>query len=375
VRPFPLAAVTAAVILSLALPSTAAVAATTAPAKPSPSPSSTGASAPAQKVTFGIGAATGGRVDRRSSFALIQARGTWIGDQAALVYLSNVALTMTIYVADAYNASDGSLSLQSKETKPTDLASWVTLRPPGGRTTLLVPAKGTVIVPFSVKVPTGASVGDHTAGIVASITAKAEGAGGKATDIDLEQRVAMRLGLRVAGVLKPELTVENLGASYLGSLNPIGTGTAEVSYMVRNTGNVRLGGRQNVSISGLVGRTVAAENVPAVPELLPGGSARVTVEIPGIAPLFFMTAIVTVTPTAPTTDANPPGFVATASAHFWAVPWMLLAIVFVLIGLVGWWWRRRRMVPTPSPGRRERGGGAGELVTAGSALGSSENRP
>ena len=32
----------------------------------------------------------------------------------------------------------------------------------------------------------------------------------------------------------------------------------------------------------------------------------------------------------------------TATTHFWAVPWILLAAVILLLGLLAWWLHRRR---------------------------------
>jgi len=165
----------------------------------------------------------------------------------------------------------------------------------------------------------------------------------------------VRLAVRVAGQLKPELTIENLSASYAGSLNPLETGTATLTYTVRNTGNIRLGGAQAIAIGSLFGGNVQAENVPDIPLLLPGGSATVTIPVPGVRPLGLMTATVHVAPLAAAGDANPEASVATATVQFWAMPWILLAILLLLILLILLLIRRRRRREPEPQGRRVAG--------------------
>jgi hypothetical protein len=248
----------------------------------------------------------------------------------------------------------------------------VTLSLPGGRSSFVVPARGHVVVPITVKVPANAYVGDHMAGVVAALAAKGQAGQGVSTPVDLEQRVGVRLSVRVAGVLKPELQIRDLTASYVGTLNPIAPGSAVVSYTVVNTGSVRLGGRQHVSVSGIVGPHAQADGIADLPLLLPGGSAHVTVTVPDVWPLVWERAEVSVDPLGVQGDANPVTTV-TAVTSFWAIPWMLIAILITL-GLLGYWWyRHRRATPPPTPGKREKEGAddEGDLVLAGAPAESS----
>jgi hypothetical protein len=324
-------------------------------ATPSPSPSAgaaAGSDPTAPPVTFGIGPSTKGKLDRRPNFTLLIVPGKSAKDEFAVVNLTEKPLTLNIYAADAYNGPDGALNLEPAAKAPRDLAKWVKFTTPTGKGFIVLPPRSTRFIPFTVTVPKTAYVGDHLAGVIASTVSAGQAPGDRGADIKLEQRVALRLGVRVAGELTPELTVENVSATYAGTLNPFGKGTAEVTYTVRNTGNVRLGGRQEVKVRGLTGPTVSAGNLPDIPLLLPGGSASVTVPVADIVPLVYLTASVTVQVLAPAGDANPPAPVATGSTTFWAVPWTLLAVFLGILLLGGWLWRRRRMPSTSGTGRR-----------------------
>ena len=310
-------------------------------ASPSPSPSAS-ASDPSRIVTFGIAPATKGKVDRRPNFNLLLPKGNSAKDSIALVNLTFKPLTLNLYAADAVNTPDGQLSVQPASVEPSDAASWVTFKTPTGKGYVIVPPRTTVVVPFTVKVPDGTYVGDHLAGIVASTVTRGQTPGDRTTDVEFEQRIAVRLGVRVAGELAPSLAVENVTATYSGTLNPFGSGVATVSYTVRNTGNVRLGGAQKVTIAGLVGGAAVADSLPDVPMLLPNSEATVTVPVEGVRPLGPVTATVEIVPLGVAGDANPPSEVASSSVVIWAVPWLLLALILVVVFAVLAWLRLRR---------------------------------
>lgn len=326
----------------------------------SPTPAPSGASPSSSKaagtgnITFGIGPSTKKKVDRRSSFNVLTPRGNVLRDEVAVVNFTAAPLTLDLYAADAVNGADGALSLQPAAVPPKDAAAWVRFGAPGDKGYVVVPPRSSVYVPFTVTVPRTAYVGDHLAGIVASTVSKGQAPGQRGTDVTFEQRIGVRLGVRVAGVLEPRLVVENVSASYSGTLNPLGRGTAVVTYTIRNDGNVRLGGRQTVTVAGLLGPSTASAPLPDVPLLLPGGSATVSVPVEDVPPLGPMTATVTVDALAPASDANPPSAQAVGTATFWAVPWILLALLLILaLGLA--WWVRARRAATPPPGRRAAG--------------------
>jgi hypothetical protein len=177
---------------------------------------------------------------------------------------------------------------------------------------------------------------------------------GQSQKVSFEQRVALRTYIRVSGDLKPGLEIDNLKASFQGTPNPVGTGKVSVSYTVRNSGNVKFGGRQTLSVSGLFGKTGSVTALADVPLLLPGNSMRVSAKVLDVRPGFSMHATLTVRPLQLQGDVNPPVADAIASTRFWAIPWSGLAIVVLLLILIAaaLWWRRRP--PRPDAGRAGR---------------------
>jgi hypothetical protein len=359
---------------SLALAFLLAAPSTAIAASPSPSPppgAGTGATPPTApaKATFGLGPASATAVDGRPRFEWSADPGGTLKDHVAVVNIGSTALTLDLYARDAVNQPDGSLGLQTKASNPTDAGSWITLEIPRGASTITVPARSTVIVPVSLAVPSNASPGDHTGGIIVSLTARSTSTGKQALTPNLEQRVAVPVAIRISGPLRPSLSVQSLSASYGQTLNPVGSGHAAVTYKVVNTGNVNLGGHEAVSISGLLGSRVHAK-APDVPVLLPGGSIIESIPVHGVLPEFLMSARVTVTPLAASGDVDP-GLIATSgSKHFWAVPWLLLGIMALL--LLGWRQLRRRKRPSTGRHGTKSGGGTRRR---GSAPAPSSRRP
>ena len=348
--------------LSLALSAGSAGAASTAGPSASPSPSPTAGAAPST-VTYGLGPATNGGLDLRASYRLITTPGGTVMDEVAVVNVSDVPLTLNLYAVDAVNGTDGEVGLKAAAAELEDSAAWVRFQTPSGKGYVELRPRQTLFVPFTVTVPKNAPVGDHLAGVVVSTVATGQSPGDRAASVTLEQRVALKLAVRVAGELNPQLTVDGLTARYSGTLNPFGSGSATLTYTVRNTGNVRLGGTQSASVTSLLDSTASAAAVPDVPLLLPGGSATFTVPVDGVSPLVLMRADVRVFPVAAEGDANPSTLEVTASTVFWAVPWLLIALLLLLVLAVAAYLRNRRR-DTPAAGRRERSAGGTDLVGA-----------
>ncbi len=331
-----------------AAPNAAALAAGT----PAPAPAASTSIATPAVDTFGIGPATNGKVDRRANFDFVQARTGVISDQIALVNLSQHALRLNLYAATIRNAADGSLALDPRLAKPTDVATWVTFHTPGEKPFVVVPARTTVIVNFTIQVPPEAYIGDHLAGVVASVVSESQANGSHAANLKLEQRIAIRLAIRVAGAIQGQLTVDNLKAHFVGTVNPFGTGAAVVTYRVRNSGNVRLGGQQQVVLHSLVGLSYPAAAVADLPMLLPGGSAVVSVTVTGVPALVHLTAQVQVTPVVPAGDADPSAATARAAVGIWAVPWSDGGLLLLLFLVVMYLRSIRGARPVPNHGRR-----------------------
>jgi hypothetical protein len=335
-------------ILGLGFPASAGAAAGRAPVPGVSTPASsgkTGGKGPA-RATFGIAPSTPGATDGRTYFGYRLGPGVKRTDFVAVVNYAAKPITLTVGVADLGNNADGSLAVGADKASATDAGSWITIK---HAPQITVPAQsnkgpGRIEIPFAITVPVKVTPGDHGAALFATLTTTSTG---KGANVELNQRVGARVLIRVPGPLTPGIVIRDLSASYSQSWNPIHAGTAQVKYTIVNTGNVILGAKQSVSISGWFGThvTAPAKSAPEIPLLLPGKSATLSYAVNGVWPAFRQSLKVTVTPLVqPSDTATVHVSPVSASTTFWAIPLVLIAIfVLVVLLVVGtWWWGRRR---------------------------------
>ena len=144
------------------------------------------APAPAtETLTFGTQPATAGSPDARPDYVLSATPGAVFNDEIAIRNYSEQPLELQVYASDAFNTDDGGYDLNAANVEPTDIGTWVSL----AQSTVTVPARGFVIVPFTITVPPQEEVrpGDHDGGIVASLRTYQTDANGNR--IALDQRV------------------------------------------------------------------------------------------------------------------------------------------------------------------------------------------
>jgi hypothetical protein len=303
-------------------------------------------------VTFGVEPASSRAPDGRPFFSFGVTPGGLLVDHVAILNYSLRPLPLSVYPQDAVNTASGGFTLKVGAIAPTDAGAWISLGRP--RLSVTVPARRSVhsppaalILPITLRVPFTATPGDHVAGIVAVLTSVARR--GRA-NVRLDQRVATRVFIRVSGTVHAQLSVENVSASYQGTLNPVGRGQVTVTYRVRNSGNAILGGTQAVQVTGWFGQQVTVTTLPQVPLLLPGNSVEETVQVPGVFPSGPLTATVAVIPLHLQGEVDP-GLVGkvTASTTLWAVPWPLFVVLLVLAGLGAEYLRRRRRQSPAGP--------------------------
>ncbi|MCX5214902.1 hypothetical protein OG689_37550 [Kitasatospora sp. NBC_00240] len=313
-----------------------------APAPAAPAP----AAGPAAAQTFGIQPASETEPDTRGTFSYGVTPGAVLKDHVAVWNYSEQPLTLRIYPADAFNTDTGGYDVLPEGTASTQAGSWLRT----GAATLELPARSRQIVPFTLAVPATAPPGDHPAGIVATLRSESKDAKGNAVTVD--QRVGARINIRVSGDLRAALKVEDAHAVYHPSLNPLSTGHTTISYSVRNTGNVRLGGRQAVRVANVFG-TIATGDAPAdLQELLPGNVVHHRLDVAGAYPTLWATAGITIDPLPIAGDKDPALSSSVDKRRFASIPWALLAVLLPLALLGGWWWRRRRDrgAPAAPPG-------------------------
>ncbi|WP_433062350.1 WxL protein peptidoglycan domain-containing protein [Dactylosporangium sp. CS-033363] len=267
----------------------------------------------------------------RSYFVYDVKPGQQLDDTVRVTNRATIAQTFTVYGADAYTTVDGAFDLQPASRKPADAGSWIAL----GQRAYTVEAGAQLDIPFRLTVPANATPGDHAAGVIASVVTQQSTGDGATVNVD--RRVAARVYLRVAGQTRPAVAVETVSIAYDNPPYPFAGSTMTVTYRLRNTGNLRLGGAARLHVTGLFGASLGRTPDITVPELLPGASITVTEHIAGIAPAGPLSANVTVDPA----TAEGPLPSVTRSATLWAVPWTALAAI-LLVALIVLGLRRRR---------------------------------
>ncbi|MBV9872289.1 MAG: hypothetical protein JO214_16890 [Frankiaceae bacterium] len=309
------------------------------------------------RVSFGIEPASASKPDARPNLDIGATPAARLSDHVAVLNYSAQPLRLQVYATDAVNTATGGFSLLPQHRKPVDVGSWVAI--PRRFSTVNVPAAvagrpGRVIVPVAISVPATASPGDHVGGVVASLRTVGQNTSGQ--NVVLDQRIATRLFVRVAGELHPALTISNVHTHYDGTLNPVGHGGVTVSYDIRNAGNVSMGVREAVSAASLFGSKSAAPS-KTVPLLLPGDTLHESAHVGGIWPQIFDHAVVTATPLAPQGGSDPGLAPQSVWRRVWAVPWPLISLL-ALLAAVAFGYRRylsdRVRAFTRRPGRRHR---------------------
>lgn len=277
-----------------------------------------------------------GTLDGRTRLELQVDAGATVADHVTIANASTAEQTFDVYGADAINTADGGYDLLAAATPSTDAGTWITVDQPQ----VTIPALSTATVAVTVAVPATATPGDHAAGILVSRTNPTPDAGGVVVD----SRVAVRVYVRVSGELQPALTVSDVRVHYTPSLVPFAPSNADVSYTVRNTGNVMVLGTPRVRVTGPFGTQLATRDAEQTNEVLPGQSFTVHTVLAGVEPAVVGTAVVDVAmAAAPGPETEIPLVSSTARKAFPAVPWTGLAVL-VLVGLGVWWWLRARRI-------------------------------
>jgi hypothetical protein len=291
-------------------------------------------------ITFGAGPANATKPDGRTIFTWGGSAGGSFEDHIAVLNITRHPEVLRVYTVDVTPGTAGGFVYAPRSAPRVGAGAWVAVGTPHALGFIRAKPQSTTILPVHLTIPANASPGDHAAAVIVSLTGLVNGKSGQ--QVNLEQRVAVRALIRVAGVLRPQLRIEHLHASYAGRLNPIKGGRVTVKYTVANTGNAILSGTQQVSVHGMFGRTTHANGLPAIPTLLPGGTFVVTAHLPDVFPEIRMTAKVQVTPVGLPGDADPNLSTVTASTQFWAIPWLLFGIILLVLLSVAWRLRRWR---------------------------------
>jgi hypothetical protein len=298
-------------------------------------------SKPAPRAFFGLGPATKGKVDGRPYFSWSASPGSFLNDQVALVNFGVIPVTITVFVTNAVSTPHGGTAFLSRGKAHGGLAAWVKLRMPHGSPVITIAPRSKVFVPVSAVFPKNATPGDHVGAIVASLTSVIQSK--NHAKVHLVQQVAARIIARISGRLQPRLSVSGMRVTYDDPLNPVATRPATVSFNIVNSGNLVLGGKVSVSISGLLTTAKQRKDIISVPAMLPGGSDGASVTVDGVYPGFLETGKVNIQPLVPTGQFDQGLRAYSGQVSFWAVPWIPLLIVILIVLIpFGLWYRRRR---------------------------------
>lgn len=292
---------------------------------------------PAQAADNGAWSATPvrkGEQTPRQFFFFEVTGGQTLRDAITIVNSSEVDQELFVYPADAYNTPAGAgFALRSKDEKMTDVGSWVKV----SKTQVTVPANGRATVPFTMAVPDDASPGDHAGAIVTLEPAPPIPTDGN-SQIVTQRALGVRLYVRVAGPLTPQLTVESVRLDAQPARLPfIGRqGGAVVTYTVRNSGNVRITANRVITLKGLFGRTLHNTGSGPIPEILPGSTVILTESFSGMPVLDQVTGRVEI-------SEQQVGVESAGDDTAWIVSIPFLLVLLVLLVLVGFaiWWSRR----------------------------------
>ena len=262
------------------------------------------------------------QVAARPYFYLSADPGQTIQDKVVVANKTAKPLTFRLYAADAYNtARDGGFAVRTVTETMRGVGAWA--KPAKSRVT--VPAHKTVTVPFTLHVPEGAEPGDHPGALVALDERVDKGDGSLA--LGVQRAVGARVYLRVSGPTLPALAVEHVHVSHHQPLVPgLGDSDATISYTLHNTGNVTLDPKVTLKAQGLFGRTLLSRGLTRIPaELLPGQRVQLSEPWKGSPQLDWGDITLT---------ASAPGTKQSASASFFALPWLAAALLLA-VGFVG----------------------------------------
>ena len=226
----------------------------------------------------------------RRSFEYTVDPGTQIVDSMVITNSGETSADFLIYATDAINEFEtGAFGLLERETAPTDAGAWITT----ASDKLTIEPGMQAIVPFNLLVPSDATPGEHVAGVVAAVITAGSSDGAA---VELEQRVGARVYLTVSGAVEAGVEIEGLTSGFNPEFNPFAAGNVDLSYTLRNSGNVRVDVAQTITVNGPFGIQIAQLTPEPVSELLPRQSVRVDSNIPAVLALFLSFSTVTVTP-------------------------------------------------------------------------------
>lgn len=299
-----------------------------------------------------------------ASWFVYEAKPGSVIEDAALIKNHDLdnPVTVRIYAVDGTTTTNGVFALTLATDQQSGIGAWVEVLPPKSQEPagqeaeapvqqegekligleINVPAGQNVEVPFKLKVPENASVGDHTGGLVIETAPKkAEGTG-----FSVVTRIGARIYLTVPGEKVYSLkikdfnwksvdyTSEELKRLFLGKVQRLLGLYRKGAFFVTldNLGNVQLGTQKvplkgKLIISNIVNQIIDEKEVE-LGTILPKGEITQTFTWKRNNPLFLRyQANLEVT----YAKDKPPK---TSTTYFWVIPWPLVLSLGILVVLI-----------------------------------------
>ncbi len=141
--------------------------------------------------------------------------GDSVAQELELVNTTDKDISLRVAPVDGAASAYGGTAYSDSEKKPAQVGAWIRLT----QLEFAVPAGGSVIVPFSVRVPGDASSGLHVGGLAvwdpaaATTSGDGEKAGGASMSVTMVTRLVLPLVVTTPGPREPHLTVTGVKPS------------------------------------------------------------------------------------------------------------------------------------------------------------------
>ncbi|QEO13972.1 DUF916 domain-containing protein [Agromyces intestinalis] len=266
--------------------------------------------------------------DGRGAFEYTLGPGETVTDYVGVSNLGAAPISVKVYAMDATTTADGAFTLPPAGTESEDVGAWVGV---GGDEVFEIAPGTRLDIPFRLTVPPDVSPGDHAGGIVAALS-ELSATGDGAQQVAVDRRVGARIYVTVPGEQLPALDVRDVTIAYDGGWN-LFDGTANVTYTLANSGNMRVGGESQLVVDGPFGWRLGEAEAREQAEILPGASVRVEEQLTGIIPALLVFASVELTPGLDGGAAV--GGEHLASGTGWAIPYPVALVALLLLGIAG----------------------------------------
>jgi len=284
--------------------------------------------------------------------------GQVIEDFARVINLDSKPATLTVESVDAFMLPDGGFALVEGAKNNTDIGNWVEL----SATEVTLPPNKEKIVPFKIKIPADAEVGDHIGALAVyksnnepTSTVRIGGTG-----VGISTRVGARIYLTIKGDITRKLALHKRTMYGRGQI-------LMFNFKLSNLGNVRADLAVTARIYGIWGLYDKREDVP-IGQIFPQKTLYAEVPWPGKArPIFGpYWASITIEDTFKGLNPASSTLPLVQPIHTWAfaffIPWTQIAVLVLLLFLAWFvvqtrrWLKMRGLAQTPVvPYRVKRG--------------------